>query len=290
MKQRYFFCNHRENMISWVDIQHKTRDSITPVSVASIVLQSKDDAVDHILSSGANNLMADSIKSSVINKKRPIGNTSHSTRQITFAVLAAPEFNGVNSFNSERTGTNLSVQLSLKLTKRLAISTGATYGVKPYQTGFSSYKSNSPGWWSKMFSATNKPDNVIANCKVLDIPLNVDYELFNKGRNSFMIGGGMSSYFMLNEKYSFSFADPAINLRNIQINNQNQHIFGVVNLNSTFRHQVNNSFGVVVQPYMKLPLARIGFGQVDLKSAGVAVGFSWRHQFFYRPIAVYFGQ
>lgn len=126
-----------------------------------------------------------------------------------------------------------------------------------------------------MFSTTNKPDNVVANCKVLDIPLNVNYELYAKGRNSFTLGGGMSSYFMLSEKYNFSFADPALSSRNIQINNQNHHIFSILNLTSTYQRQVNSNLGIVVQPYMKLPLSRIGFGQVDLKSAGLAVGFSW---------------
>ncbi|MEO3407849.1 outer membrane beta-barrel protein [Mucilaginibacter sp. CAU 1740] len=203
---------------------------------------------------------------------------SFSGPKITLAILAAPDVNGVNSFKGAQTGGNFSVQASVKLTSKLSVTTGAAYAIKPYETGFSNYRSGNPAWWRTMWAA--KPQDVMANCKVLDIPLNLDYQLFKKGGNDFSVGAGVSSYFMLNERYSFAFADPSATPAQLQVSNRNQHLFGVFNIQATYQHKLNSRFGLLVQPYAKLPFSRIGLGQVNLKSAGVAVGFNWNiHSF-----------
>jgi len=195
--------------------------------------------------------------------------------RFALAVLAAPDVNGVSSFHNEQTGLNLAVQLSLKLTRKLSITTGAAYAIKPYQTGVGNYKPSSPGWSAGLWTSTAKPNTVNADCYVLDIPLNINYQLYNKGKNSFAIGTGLSSYIMLKEDYRFTFPDPAKDGVDLDVSNQNRHLLGVLNMNVNYQHQLNNKLGLVVQPYLKLPLTQIGFGQVGLQSAGVAVGFSW---------------
>jgi hypothetical protein len=213
-----------------------------------------------------------------IKNSAPTKQHSFSGPRVTLAILAAPDVNGVNSFKGAQTGGNFSLQASVKLTSKLSVTTGAAYAIKPYETGFSNYRSGNPAWWRTMWAA--KPQDVMANCKVLDIPLNLDYQLFKKGGNDFSVGAGVSSYFMLNEKYSFAFADPSANPAQLQVSNRNQHLFGIFNIQATYQHKLNSRFGLLVQPYAKLPFSRIGLGQVNLKSAGVAVGFNWNiHSF-----------
>jgi hypothetical protein len=207
--------------------------------------------------------------------KKPLKINTPMGPRFVLAVLAAPDINGVSSFGNSQTGLNLTVQLSLKLSSKLSITTGAAYVTKPYQTGFANYKTASPGWGAAMWTSNAKPNTVTANCYVLDIPLNINYQLYSKGNNSFTIGTGLSSYLMLKEDYRFSFPDPAKNAVNLDISNQNQHLLGVLNMDVNYQHQLNNKLGIVLQPYLKLPLTQIGFGQVDLRSAGVAVGFNW---------------
>lgn len=219
----------------------------------------------------------DSVKgmAAVADNQKPLKIPSVIGSRFAMAVLAAPDVNGVSSFHNEQTGLNLAVQLSLKLTKRLSITTGAAYAIKPYQTGLGNYKTNSPGWSAALWTSNAKPNTVNANCYVLDIPLNINYQLYSKGKNSFAVGTGLSSYIMLKEDYRFSFADPAKNAVDLDISNQNRHMLGVLNMNLNYQHQLNNKLGLVVQPYLKLPLTQIGFGQVGLQSAGVAVGVNW---------------
>jgi hypothetical protein len=196
----------------------------------------------------------------------------------TFALtlLGAPDLNTVNSLNGGQVGSNISLQLTVKLTPKLSITTGAAYAIKPYQSSFAEYTTN--------FNPAAQPTNVSANCQVLDIPININYQLYAKGSNSFTLGTGLSSYFMLKEKYRFDYAeDSGVPTYNLNFAGQNQHLFGVLNLNATYHRKLNPKFSAVVQPYFKLPLTGIGNGQVNLKSTGVAIGFNWNINLLKKP-------
>jgi hypothetical protein len=208
-----------------------------------------------------------SVKASAI-KNRP---------QFAITILAASDANAVNSFNHSQTGTNYGVQFSVRLTKKLFISTGASYAIKPYSTNYDSYNSAS-------YNPSVIPTNIQANCKVLDIPLNISYQLYSRGSNAIALGTGLSSYFMLKENYRFDYsAESGRKPYNLEVKNQNTHLFSVLNINANYQRKINSKFSVVIQPYMKLPLTGIGNGRVDLKSTGIALGVNWNLNSVLRP-------
>jgi len=234
-------------------------DSISPLSADVLVEVSPKEGID-----------------SVARNKKVVKRIQGFAPKFALSVFVAPDINGVNKIaNGGQTGSNFGLQFSMQLSRKLSISSGAFYAVKPYQTNTGNYTPSTQGWWKTKFGTTGKPDNVAANCEVLDIPLNINYQLFRKAGNSLSVGSGLSSYFMLRETYHFTFDDPSINSTKFEINNRNQHLLGVVNLNATYERKVNSRIGLLIQPYLKLPVSKIGFGQVDLQSAGVAVGLSW---------------
>jgi hypothetical protein len=197
--------------------------------------------------------------------------------QFSISVLAASDANAVNSFGHSQTGTNYGLQLSLRVTRKLTISTGVAYAIKPYSSTPTSYSSAS-------YNPSIAPTNVQANCKVLDIPLNLSYQLYSKGSNTIGVGTGLSSYFMLKENYRFDYsAESGWKPYNLEVRNQNTHLFGVLNVNVNYQRRINSKFSAVLQPYMKLPLTGIGNGKVDLKSTGVALGINWNIGSGFKP-------
>lgn len=189
--------------------------------------------------------------------------------QPTFAmtIVASPDVNSVNGLSNTRVGTNAGLMFTVGLSK-WTISTGAVYADKPYAAPFAAY--------SSAYKFSTNPSEVYASCAVLDIPLNIGYRVYNKNRNKFSIGTGLSSYFMLRENYTFDYPPNGVQgPATYNIRNQNQHIFGILNLNATYQRDINSRFGIAIQPYMKLPLTGIGYGKVNLQSTGVAVGATW---------------
>jgi hypothetical protein len=200
---------------------------------------------------------------------KPTIKTSSFARRPQYAltVLAASDLNGVNSLQQSKVGTNVGLLFSAGVFKKLTISTGAIYTAKPYMTGFSNYHT--------AYQFQNDPVSVQANCRMLDIPLDIDYQLFAKHRNKLSVGTGISSYLMLHESYDFNYAAGSNGPGYYNVPSPDKYFFSILNLQATYTRQVNSKFGVSIQPYMKLPLSNIGASQVRLQTTGVAVGLTW---------------
>jgi hypothetical protein len=196
--------------------------------------------------------------------------------QFALSVLAAPDINGVGSFQQAKVGTNEGLLFSAGVTKKLTLSTGVIYSVKPYLTGFGNY--HTP------YQFPTDPVNVTADCRMLDIPLNIGYQVYSRQQNKIALGTGLSSYIMVHESYKFSYDNAYITgPSSYTVPNSNKYFFGVLNLNATFQHQVSQKVAFSVQPYMKLPLTNIGYSQVRLQTTGVAVGLSWNLNSLSKP-------
>jgi len=196
--------------------------------------------------------------------------------QFALTVLGAPEINGVNSFQSSKTGASTGLLFSVNMNK-FTISTGIGYAKKPYNTSFENY--HSTGYTFKSY-----PTNVTADCRAIDIPLNIDYQVFSKHQNKISVGTGVSSYLMMHESYTYDYTDPAAKgPRNYTIASPGRYLFGVLNLQATYQRQINSKVGVSIQPYLKLPLTNIGASQVKLQSAGIALGLSWNINSLTKP-------
>lgn len=188
--------------------------------------------------------------------------------QFALTIVGAPDINAVNSFNKSKAGTNLGLLISASFNK-LTVSTGVAYSHKPYSIAFADYT------YTNYYFRSN-PTDVLADCRMLDIPINVDYQLFNKNNNKISVGTGLSSYIMLRENYTYQYADPNTRgPRNYAIASPGKYFFGVVNLQATYKRQINSKVDLSFQPYVKLPLGGVGASKVRLQSAGVALGVSW---------------
>jgi len=192
--------------------------------------------------------------------------------QYTLSVVAAPDLNGVSSFAQSKVGTNIGLTFAMGVSRKLTISTGALYSVKPYLTSFANYNNGLGYKWPV------SPQSVTADCRMLDIPLNIGYQVYHKQQNKISIGTGLSSYIMLHESYKFTYNNMyggASGPTNYTVPNPGRYFFGVMNLNATYERQINSKVGISIQPYLKVPLSNVGYSQVKLQTTGVAVGLSW---------------
>jgi len=195
-----------------------------------------------------------------------------------FAVsaIATTDLNGVNSLQGSRVGGNLGALFSVNVNK-WTFTTGMMYSIKPYQERYADYHT------SYVFQYQN-PSSIGVNCKMLDIPLNVNYQVYKNHGNKITVGTWLSSYIILREDYKFNYENAyAQGPSGYSVINKNRNILGVLNLDATYDHQINSKFGISFQPYVKLPLSNVGASQVKLQSAGVAVGLSWNLNSFKKP-------
>ena len=115
----------------------------------------------------------------------------------------------------------------------------------------------------------NTVKRIDANCKVLDVPININYTFMDRPKYSLTATVGLSSYFMLKEKYTYK-RDYMPDWET-SLSNENQHYLSVLNLAFTYQLPLNSHMSLGIQPFAKVPLGDIGYGQVKLYSTGVAV-------------------
>ena len=197
--------------------------------------------------------------------------------QWAITALASSDVNGTNSFQG-KVGSNYGLLLSFGATKKLTITSGVVYSSKPYSTSFANYNTT--------YNFKHDPIDVTADCKMLDIPVNIAYQVYGNFRNKLSVGTGLSSYLMLHEKYTYNYGDGANSAawpQTYTVPNSKGYLLSIININATYEHKINSKFGVSVQPYMKVPISGVGYSDIKLQSTGVAVGVTYNLNSFRKP-------
>lgn len=189
--------------------------------------------------------------------------TGKKTTKLTLSIMAAPDISNAKLNIDTKISSNIGVLATYAITNKISATTGAIYSRKLYNYG---------GIGSSGTAYLKNAWQVNADCIVLDVPLNVNYTFLKRRNYSIGINSGLSSYFMLNEKYKYITEPPGgtQKVSELEIKNQNQHIFGVANLSLSFERRITNTLSFGVQPFVKLPLTGIGNGNARLKSTGIA--------------------
>ncbi|MFI5133338.1 MAG: outer membrane beta-barrel protein [Chitinophagales bacterium] len=185
-----------------------------------------------------------------------------------FSVSAGAEINaaGINSLGKLKPtyGAGIGYTFHNKFTLR----TGFYVSRKIYTASPDEYHPPSSFW-------TYYPDlkKVDADCKVFEIPLLLSYNFSNTKDHSLYGTVGISSYLMKRETYSY-LSQPASGIpttRKFTLNNKNKHYFSVLDLGGGYQRNINNTLSIAAEPYVKIPFDGIGFGKMQLNSAGVLV-------------------
>lgn len=189
-------------------------------------------------------------------------------------IIAAPDLTGIQKSGRSSLSGGIGIEATLMITKRLSITTGASYAKKIYDSDFSLYNPKSN------YVFKNQPLNIHANCDVLDIPLNVNYKILGNKRNALILSTGLSTYLMLKEDYYYSYETPNSKWpQSYQVKNENQHYLGIANIGVTFQRKISSRLSLGITPFAKIPLTNIGYGNSKLSSTGVAVSVNMMNIF-----------
>lgn len=114
-------------------------------------------------------------------------------------------------------------------------------------------------------------NEVDADCRVFEIPVMVSYNFVQSKSHSIFGTAGISSYFMKRETYNYISKLPSgqITSNERTYNNRNKHYFSVITLSAGYVRKLNKSVSLAAEPYVKVPVEGIGFGKMQLNSAGV---------------------
>ncbi|MFD3001821.1 hypothetical protein ACFS7Z_15715 [Pontibacter toksunensis] len=229
------------------------------VAVQAISGNVQDSVLFQAESSSEGSTKADSSLSRKLTKEKTF------LRNVQIAVLVAPDWTTVKFKEPDGISANAGLLLSIPLTKKLSLVTGAVWANKVYSAYPKDY-SPSSGYWNSYYL----PESIDATCMVLDIPLNLQYQVHAWDKNIIAIQAGLSSYIMLKENYTYNYnSGYGRYSKSVKYANEYLHLFGVQNVSVSYARRISPALSVGVEPFIKVPLTGIGAGHVKLSSAGV---------------------
>lgn len=165
----------------------------------------------------------------------------------------------------------LSMMLEYRFAKRWSVQVGAIRSAKVYTATGEQYQ------WPEIWNSQKvRPTSVDANCKVLDIPINVRYDVIQSRRSRWFIASGISSYKMLNERYDYTYPAHSYPKWWNWEGSTGNYWFGVINASVGVEYQLGRNFSLQAEPFWKLPMADVGFGKIRLQTSGVFISAKYR--------------
>ena len=183
----------------------------------------------------------------------------------------SPDFNSIDNLGKIALGGSMGLIFEYKISEKLVVQTGIVYSSKSYVGSFDDYRN----WKDWKGYHPSKPTQVDGGCKVFDIPINVRLNLFQKPKQTWFISSGVSSYWMMNENYTYNYAWGLP--REVGWSDNSKYYFSVLNFSVGLERQISKRFSLQVEPYLKTPLKNVGRGGVNLYSSGVL--FSTKYEF-----------
>jgi len=205
--------------------------------------------------------------------------------RLALSMAFTTDMNSVNGFGNSKAGLSGGFGISYRIYKGISAGTGIYYSQKKYTSDRNSYYTT-----EKPFASwASYSRQIDADCKVIDIPLNMNVLISKTKKTGITASAGLSSYIMLSEKYNFIYTPTLLYPspgREYTIKNANQHILSIVNLSVGVEKPIGNQSSIVIQPYAKLPLSGIGQGKTELKSFGIGFQLNYsmkkKNKFFNR--------
>lgn len=187
----------------------------------------------------------------------------------SFAFLLNTGIEGSGTqFNKVGNGTSFfGFGLQYGFGKNFSIRAGIQSARKKYNARDEDYNPPPRNW-----AANVTFKSIFADCKVYEIPVSINYKVANLKKTMINLSFGTSSYFMKREEYNFRYKTPSGNdtTRVAVFNNKSQHLASTLNFSIFAERKINNRLSLFVEPFIKVPVDGIGFGQTKIYNAGFA--------------------
>lgn len=193
-----------------------------------------------------------------------IPNTKNKT-YFKLGVGYSPDFSTVGIGNFVSPGSRWTATVEFGFFNRFVINTGVVFVSNKYEAYGEDYHAPSR-YWKKGIVA----EEAYGECQMIDIPLNLRYNVIQKGKNVVFINAGASTYFVTKEDYYFHYEqeDPELPTH-WGTDKTTIYPFGIINLSFGYEHEFTQRSGVQIEPFIKIPTTGIGWGNVDLHTLGI---------------------
>jgi len=191
-------------------------------------------------------------------------------QRFEFGIVAGPDYSHVKNKYFERPGYNIGVTAGYRFSNRWQVNIGIVYAKKYYKTAGEDFKPKylPPSW--EMQLATG-------NCSMLEIPLNIRYDISYNAKRRFFVSAGASAWLMDSESYLCKVASGSNSYTfPWESDNNTEYLLSNLNFSAGYEKNIGRHFSIQAEPYLKLPVTKVGWGSINLGSYGLLFGLKYK--------------
>lgn len=193
----------------------------------------------------------------------------------SFVAFYAPDFSTIGRQEYTTPGEAFGLSVHYHFKNRWSASTGIIKSNKKYIGSGTAYQPPA-GYWERRTNGV-VPQEVEGECSVIEVPLSIQYNVARFKHSNLLISAGISSYFMRNESYSYSFEYSNPGADNSWVSqNPTRFLLSIANLSVGYERMISPKVTIGIEPYVKIPLADIGWSNVKLFSTGASITFRYK--------------
>ena len=268
-----FFKN--DNQISTVNKNDETvykndtyKNDITNASEPNVAIAiTQKETVDQKekIAASLSDTLIDKDKNKTKSRSEPVAKKRAAKNNFYFTLTSGLESSGtgINNLGAVKPVYGAGLQYS---SGKLFVRTGVLVTKKIYAAKDKDYNRKAGTWMSNV-----KFDNINANCKVVEVPLTVGYQISSNKKTNVYVAVGSSSYFMKKEDYQFYFKGQTGNdtTRAASFKNNSNHYFSSISFSAGIEQKVTRKLSITAEPQIKIPVSGIGFGKIKLYGIGM---------------------
>jgi Outer membrane protein beta-barrel domain len=262
-----------KTIITSKKIQAFTNNNATPV--ANDKTDASNSSTTNDSSTINKNAVALTGQDTLQQKKQPLANKKkNAAKGWQAGIVTGIDVTTVKYYTADKPGINLGVTVNYNFNKRFALQTGLLYTIKNYTVRGSDYHPKAHYW---TYYVNLK--KAIATCNMWELPVNIRYNLKSTARTKIFAATGLSTYIMKKEKYDYLYktnTSPALLTRQRTYDSTSTYWMSIMNLSFGIEKNINSHLSLQAEPFFKLPLKRVGFGNVSLASTGIYFVFKYK--------------
>lgn len=178
----------------------------------------------------------------------------------------SPDLSTVGLKDYSKPGTAVSLLVEYSVLPRIFIQSGVVWSRKEYSAPGGAYKlPKIPHYYPPELKSVD------GLCEVLEVPLNVRFDITSAERSRWFATGGFSSYHMNSERYDYKFVDendPRIKYRYWK-GKTGWYLLSHASLSAGYEYRVSRKLSLLAEPSIRMPLKRVGYGKVNLITTGL---------------------
>lgn len=261
--------NNRDSITSEGATNITLKDSITKGKITDstqIALQQTDSATAAIAKA---TVVKDSTPQDTTSPGKQLKKADKLKNFLYAGIVAGPDYSVVKSTRTGGTGYNTGLVAGYHFGKHWAVETGLLWNYKKY---FSDGKYASVD----NLSLLSHPQvlSIDGSCGMLEIPLAVQYHFNSNSKGHWYAAAGLSSYLMKKEEYYYLYKRyNMVYYSEKEYTNSTKNWLSALQLSGGYQMKLGRHSSLRVEPYLKLPVAKIGIAKLPLSSTGLNIGY-----------------